>query len=128
MKKSIGFLVSIVVPAFIMAGVGANEAMAQEKAKAAPPKFERKVLVENDKVLVFEARWKPGGETSSNVRPFRIVRALKGGTLQRIYSDGKKELGPYKTGEVKVFEPDKAPYLVKNIGKSEMVLFVVYLK
>jgi len=34
MKRFIRLLVSVVVPAFVLVGVGANPAMAQEKAKA----------------------------------------------------------------------------------------------
>lgn len=128
MKKSIGFLVGLVVPAFIMAGVSANLALAQEKAKAAPPKAELKVLLESDKVSVTEARWKPGAESPSTARPLRVARALKGGTLQRIYPDGKKEQVQYKTGDVKFFEADKVPYILKNVGKSEIVLYVVFIK
>jgi hypothetical protein len=101
--------------------------MAQEKAKAAAPKQEQKVLLENDKVRVTETRWVAGAVSDSAKRPARVVRALKGGTLQRTYPDGKTELSTYKTGEVRFFEAD-GPYALKNIGKSEMVLYSVGLK
>ena len=101
--------------------------MAAEKAKAAPPKQEVKVLVENDKVRVSENRWVPGAESESVARANRVVRALKGGTLQRIYPDGKKEIVNWKTGEVQYMAKTE-PYIVKNIGKSEVVLYVVGLK
>jgi hypothetical protein len=55
------------------------------------------------------------------------VRALKGGTLQRTYADGKKEQVVYKTGDVRINEPGPA-YTTKNIGKSEVKLYVVRLK
>ena len=101
--------------------------MAQEKAKAAAPKQEVKVLVENDKVRVTENRWVRGAESESVARPNRVVRALKGGTLQRIYPDGKKVTVEWKTGEVKFMEKAD-PYIVKNIGKSDVVLYVIGLK
>jgi hypothetical protein len=127
MKRLASFFATLVVPAFLLAGVGANQAMAAEKAKAAPPKQEVKVLVENDKVRVAENRWVPGAESENIARPNRVVRAVKGGTLQRIYPDGKKETVNWKTGEVKYFAKAE-PYIVKNIGKSEVVLYVVGLK
>ena len=101
--------------------------MAQEKAKAAAPKQELKVLLENDKVRVTESRWVPGATSDSVKRLTRVTRALKGGTLQRTYPDGKTELSTYKTGEVKFFEAD-GPYGLKNIGKSEIVLYSVSVK
>ena len=127
MKRLVSFFATLVVPAFLLAGIGAHQAIAQEKAKAAPPKQETKVLVENDKVRVVENRWVPGAESDNVARANRVVRALKGGTLQRIYPDGKKETAPWKTGEVKYVEKTP-PYIVKNIGKSEVVLYVVNLK
>ncbi len=103
-------------------------AAAQDKAKAAAaPKQELKVLLENAKVRVTESHWVPGATSESVKRAARVVRALKGGTLERTYPDGKKELSTYKTGEVKFFEAD-GPYGLKNTGKSEIVLYSVALK
>jgi hypothetical protein len=57
----------------------------------------------------------------------RIVRGLKGGMLERTYADGTKELMAWKSGEVKQVNPGPA-YTTKNIGKSELQLYVVELK
>ena len=81
----------------------------------------------DDKVRVGEVTWKPGGESPSVARPARVVRVLKGGTLERIYPDGKKESVVYKTGETSAIEATQ-PYAIKNNGKSDVVLFVVFLK
>lgn len=126
MKKLVGFLVGIVVPAFIMTGGMANSVVAQEKAAKATVK--QKVLLENDKVRVYELALKPGAEnTSVPSSSSRIVRALKGGTLQRNYADGKKENVVWKAGQVRLNEPSPA-HTVKNIGKTEVLLYVVQLK
>jgi len=126
MKKSLGFLVGIVVPAFIMAGSMTYSAVAQEKAAKATVK--PKVLLENDKVRVYEVVQTPGAENSSiPSSSYRIVRALKGGTLQRSYADGKKETVVWKTGEVRWTAPSPA-YTAKNIGKTDILLYVVQLK
>jgi hypothetical protein len=124
MKKLVSFLVGIVVPAFLIAGGMANSAVAQGKAAKATVK----VLLENDKVRVYEVAFKPGAENTGVVATSsRIVRALKGGTNQRIYPDGKKENIVWKTGEVKFVEPGPA-YTTKNIGKTELRLYIVQLK
>ena len=70
MKKSLGFLVGIVVPAFIMAGSMTNSAVAQEKAAKATVK--PKVLLENDKVRVYEVTQTPGAE-NSNIPPHPLT-------------------------------------------------------
>ena len=123
-----GFLVS----AFMLAGVIASPAMAQDKAKAAKAskavsgKPTLRVLFENERVNVVEATFKPGEEGVNVARPFRVVRALKGGTIQYTHSDGKTEKSELKTGDVVTREADQvAP---KNVGKSTVVLYVVFLK
>jgi|SRR5882762_4274520 mannose-6-phosphate isomerase-like protein (cupin superfamily) len=126
MRTSIGFLISIVVPAFLIAGGMANSAVAQEKAAKATVK--QNVIVENSRVRVYEVTYKPGAENTGVVASSaRVVRALKGGTLQRIYADGKKENVVWKTGEARFIEPGPA-YTTKNIGKTELRLYVVQLK
>ena len=126
MKKLIRFVVGMAIPAFIMAGGVANSAAAAEKAAMAP--VTQKVLLENDKVKVFEIAWKPGQEnTTVASTAFRIVRAIKGGTIERNYADGKKETVVWKTGEVRMNSPSAA-YTAKNTGKTEIHLYVVQLK
>jgi len=126
MKKSLGFLVGLVVPAFIVAGSMTNSSVAQEKAAKATAT--QKVLLDGDKVRVYEVTYKPGAEnTSVPSSSSRVVRALKGGTIQRIYSDGKKENVTYKAGQVRLNEPGPG-YTAKNIGKTQIVLYVVQVK
>ena len=88
-----------------------------------------KVLSNNDKVRVVEVTYKPDDESKSRKRPvFRVVRALKGGTLQRIYADGKTEDWVMKAGDVKVYDADKEPFATKNVGASDLIFYVVLLK
>ena len=133
MNKFAGVLAGLLVPAFIMAGVIATPAMAQEKMAA--KKMEKamagqptiKEIEKNDKVRVYEVTYKPGDASANMERPARVVRALKGGTLTRVYPDGKKEQSAYKNGEVKYLGASPA-YVVTNAGKSPIHLFVVELK
>lgn len=127
MNKPVGLFIGLLFTALMLPGGGVNQAMADANTTAAPPKDEVKVLVDNDKVQVIEEAFKPGAVSDSKARPYRVVRALKGGTLQRTYPDGKKEIARWKAGEVKVFEATP-PYVLKNIGNTEVLLYVVRLK
>ena len=87
-----------------------------------------KVMTENPKVRAYEVTYAPGAEnTAVAASTTRVVRALAGGTLERTYSDGKKEKVTYKTGEVRINEVSPA-FTTKNIGKSEIKLYVVQVK
>jgi len=110
-----------------MAQDKAKEMKAAPAAKAEKGKAKVKVLFDNDKVRVQEVTFKPGDEGASVARPFRVIRPLKGGTIQRTWADGKIDKVQFKTGEVKALEPDK-PFTPKNVGKSDIVLYVVQLK
>jgi hypothetical protein len=120
------FLVSAAVVAFSLGS--AIPALSQDKAA---PKVEAKVLLENDKVRVVENHYKPGAENADVPRGARVVRAITSGTLQRIYPDGKKQDVQWKAGEVR-FNPaavgEVKQYTTKNIGKGELVLYLVILK
>src|SRR4051812_21995226 len=88
------FTASLTAVAFVLGGFAANAALAQDKKmeKAGAPKAAIKVLAENDKARAFETTYAPGAENNAVPRSaVRIVRALKGGTLERTYADGKKE-------------------------------------
>ena len=137
MKQLIRLFVSLVVPAFMLAGMAANSAMAQDKAKdakAAPAakaekgKITVKVLHENDRVRVTENTSKPGDVGPSVVRGHRVVRWLQGGTVMRTYADGKTETIERKTGEVAVGAPEKQAWSIKNVGKTTIVTYVVVIK
>jgi len=107
--------------------VWVGEGIAQDKKPAAPMKSVVKVLVENDKVTAMENTYAPGAESELSRSGVRVVRVLKGGTLQRTFEDGKKETVTYKTGQTVINEPGPA-YRNKNIGKTTIVLYVVRLK
>jgi hypothetical protein len=131
MKKLFG---TLVVPALVLAIAVAIPATAQEKkaAPAAKGKPTMKVLIENDKVKVWETTYKPGDvNTEVASSSYRVNRTLQGGTIERTYADGKKEKLELKAGVVRYLEPAKpgAPtYTVQNIGKTDYVSYTVLLK
>ena len=127
MKRYFAAVVS--ATALVLSGLATNAALGQDKkADKGAAKATIKVLQENDKVRVFETTFAPGAvNTAVPSSATRVVRALSGGTLERTYADGKKEKVVYKTGEVRINQPSPA-YTVKNIGKSEVKLYVVHVK
>jgi len=126
MRTRAAALLGLLTPAFLVAGIVVNPAIAQDKGTRSAVKI--KVLVDNDKVKAYEATYALGAENKGvATSTVRIVRALKGGTLERTYADGKKEKVVWKAGEVKQINPGPA-YTTKNIGKSELQLYVVQLK
>jgi hypothetical protein len=100
------------------------KAAAPDKSKAAPSN--QKVILENDKVKAFEVRYKPGEGGEARERPPRVVRALSDGTMERTYPGGKTEKVEWKAGETKYFPKDS--FANKNVGKTEVVLYVVEIK
>jgi hypothetical protein len=136
MKQLMRLFVSLLVPALMLAFATGAPAMKHEEkakdakaAKAEKGQATRKGLLENDKVTVFEVRFKPGDENKAvPSSSYRVVKAIKGGTLKRTYADGKTQDVQWKTGEVRMVEPEKTAYTVKNVGKGDVELYVVVLK
>ena len=127
MKNPSRHSIVLLVPFFVLVAVAVVPTIAQEKAKAAKSEAAVKVFVDNDKVRVFEIRFKPGDEGANVARPARVLRILKGGTLKRTFADGKSDKTVYKTGDV-VFEESAQPFVPKNIGKSDLIFYVVFVK
>jgi hypothetical protein len=130
MSKSALFA-ALLVPAFLLTAAIAEPAIAQEKkaakkAEKAAGKASIKNLVSDDKARAYLVTYKPGEERAVEAG-HRVVRALKGGTLERTMADGKKEKVAWKEGEVRINKPAKG-YNVKNVGKTEVQLYVVEQK
>lgn len=123
MKKSAYCFLGLLAFVFMLTGAFASPAMAQGKPL-------QKVLFDNDKVKVLEVTYMPGQGTNPNhkKRPFRVVRALTSGTLQRTYYDGKIEKVEIKAGEVRVFEAETKGFATKNVGTTNLVFFAVITK
>ena len=129
MKEPARYVVGMVVTVFMLAGVVASPAIAQDKAKAENEKSSVKVLFNDDRVRVVEVTHKPGEESNKDFKklPFRVVRALTSGTLQRTYPDGKIEKVVIKAGEVRVFDASNI-YSAKNVGTSDLIFYIVLPK
>jgi hypothetical protein len=130
-KQSASIFMGSLVAAFLLAGVAAIPAMAQEKAKeekVEKGKAIQTVRAENDKLRAWEIRFRPGDENLSiPSSSFRVVRVLKGGTLLYSFADGRTDKRELKAGDVLLPKPGPQ-YTAKNVGRSELVLYVVMVK
>ena len=87
---------------------------------------EVKILLENAKVRVVDVTYRPGESSKLMARPYRIVRALTDGALERTTSDGKNEVVQWKAGDVKDYGPENSSS--KNIGSKDFSVYVVIPK
>ena len=135
MKLSARFLPALAIGLFV--GLIQTPVAARDKdrevqvllARAEKGMAKVTTLLDNDKVKVIEVTYKPGDENKAvATSAYRVLRALKGGTITRTYADGKTEKLEYKTGEVKFLEPLKTGYTARNTGKSDIQFYVVQLK
>jgi negative regulator of sigma E activity len=103
-------------------------AYAQDKAEKKAPQASTHQITENDKVKVYEVTYKIGAENKSVASTsMRVVRAIRGGRIERTFADGRKETVDYRPGQVRVNQPGPG-YTAKNVGKSVLVLYVVQIK
>ncbi|HVF16794.1 MAG TPA: hypothetical protein VNA21_07770 [Steroidobacteraceae bacterium] len=84
------------------------------------------VLYEDAKVRAYEVRFSPGAEARNIKRPYRVVRALVDGTLERTTSDGEVEVEHWRSGQVRVFQEDQVA--TRNVGEKDFVLYIVQVK
>jgi hypothetical protein len=87
----------------------------------------QKVLAENEKVKVIDVVERPGDTGPMTSRLGLVVHWVSGGTVERTYADGTKEVVTRKSGETALIA-EKRPYSVKNVGKTTTHLIEVQLK
>jgi len=117
----------IMTIAFASMFLATTVAVAQDKAKPAEKdQRDRKVQVDNERVLVTENIYKPGASSGMAARGDRVVRALSDGQLEKTYPDGRKETVTWKTGQVRY--TGKETYSQKNTGKTDVHLYTVTIK
>ena len=128
----------LAMPAVAAAVLAVSPAIAQDKKAAAPAatkaaaakpaagKGTTRTILDNEKVIVTEVTYKPGEASDMRERGPRVTRAMTAGTMERVYPDGKKQVVDWKAGDVKYFP--KETFQNRNVGKTDVVLFVTTLK
>jgi len=85
-----------------------------------------KLVLDNERVRVFEVSFKPGQKALMHGHPDHVVYVLSDYTLNLTGPDGKSQEVPLKAGQA-IFM-GAGPHAAQNIGKTEGHALVVELK
>jgi quercetin dioxygenase-like cupin family protein len=85
-----------------------------------------KLLLDNDRVRVFDVRFKPGQRAEMHSHPDHVVFVIDDATLRLTGSDGKSQDVSVKAGQA-LFLP-AGPHAAENIGKTAAHNVVIELK
>ena len=83
--------------ALLVGGLTVSLALAQDPAQVGPNIY--KLLFENDRVRVFEVRFKPGEKIALHSHPDHVVYVFGDGKLKLSYPDGKSVEVGLKAGQ-----------------------------
>ena len=84
-----------------------------------------KFIMENDRVRVLEASFKPGDKAIMHSHPDHVVYVLGGGNL-KLRSSGKTDMMDMKNGQAVFLKAQS--HEAENTGKTNVHLLVVELK
>jgi len=85
-----------------------------------------KLVMENDRVRVFDVRFKPGQKAVMHEHPNHVVYVIDDYTLDLSGPDGKKQEIQLKAGQA--FWMEAGAHAAENIGKTAGHALVVELK
>ena len=85
-----------------------------------------KLIMENDRVRVFNARFKPGEKAAMHSHPDHIMYIFNDGKLKLAPSKGKTQELNLKAGQT--IWMDATTHAVENLGKTDFHMLVVELK
>jgi len=85
-----------------------------------------KLIMENDRVRVFNAQFKPGEKAAMHSHPDHIMYIFNDGKLKLTPSKGKTQELNLKAGQT--IWMDATTHAVENLGKTEFHMLVVELK
>jgi beta-alanine degradation protein BauB len=104
--------------------LGAIAALAQDPVKVDPSK--NKLVLENDRVRVYEVKNPPGGTLKMHSHPAHVVYFLEAGKAKFTNADGKVTEAQVKAGEALWSDP--VTHSVENTGTTPLRAVVVELK
>jgi quercetin dioxygenase-like cupin family protein len=76
-----------------------------------------KLLLENDRVRVFDVRFKPGQKAVMHGHPDHVIYVLVDGTIKLTLPDGHSQEVPLKAGQAIWMEA--GPHATENVGATE---------
>jgi beta-alanine degradation protein BauB len=114
----------IVWTALLVVGLAVRLALAQDPMQVGPHIY--KLLFENDRVRVFEVRFKPGEKIALHAHPDHVVYVLGDGKLQLSSPEGKVVEVVLKAGQT-LWIPAET-HAAENVGSTDAHSLVVELK
>jgi quercetin dioxygenase-like cupin family protein len=114
----------IVYTAILLGGLAVRLAFAQDPMHVGPNIY--KLLFENDRVRVFEVRFKPGEKIAMHSHPDHVVYVLGDGKLKLSYPDGKSVEVALQAGKT-LWIPAET-HAAENVGATDAHSLVVELK
>ena len=87
-----------------------------------------KLLAANDKMATFEVTYHPGDEMILLPRTMRTFYAVTEVSLERNYTNGKKDTLLLKKGEASVLFSEVQPFVIANHTESDVKLISVILR
>lgn len=103
---------------------GARAAMAQDPVKVAPE--QNRVLLENDRVRVYDWTTTPGQKVAMHTHPAFVTYFLSDCTVKYTLRDGKTTKVQFKAGDTRWSEP--VTHVVENPGTTDIHAIIVELK
>jgi len=85
-----------------------------------------KLIMENDRVRVFDTRFKPGVKAAMHSHPDHVLYIFNDGKMKITPSNGKPQTMDLKTGQV--IWMDATSHEAENLGKTDVHMLVVELK
>ena len=85
-----------------------------------------KLVMENERVRVFDVRFKPGQKAAMHAHPDHVVYVLSDYTLNLMLPDGSSQKVPLKAGQALWI--GAGPHAAENVGTTEGHALVVELK
>jgi quercetin dioxygenase-like cupin family protein len=85
-----------------------------------------KLIMENDRVRVFDVRFKPGEKAAMHMHPDHVMYVFNNGKLKLTPSTGKTQELDLKGGQA--IWMDATSHAAENLGKTDVHLLVVELK
>jgi len=101
-----------------------TKTVAQDPLKVAVKNY--KLLLENDRVRVLEARVAPGEKVPKHSHPANVTYTLQGGKAKFATPDGKTIEAELKAGEASW--ADVETHSPENVGSTEIRVLIVELK
>jgi hypothetical protein len=107
--------------ALVLTGATPLFAQAMKMEKPAASEGTRKVVAQTDKLTVTEVVMRAGQTGPMASRLGHVIYVISGGSFERSFADGKKEVMPRQDGETAAIT-EKRPYAVRNAGMTTIRL------